>query len=115
LPSDIEGMSLALLDAMGAGVCVLASDIPENREVTGGAGFTFERGDMLDLRCMLVLLLSDEKLRGLAGMRGKVRVRDNYLWDNVTDRIEKLYLDLVSNGAMESISARRVAAESKVA
>ena len=56
-----------------------------------------------------------EKLRGLAGMRGKVRVRDNYLWDDVTDRIEKLYLDLVSNGAMESISARPVAAESKVA
>ena len=61
LPSDIEGMSLTLLDAMGAGVCVLASDIPENREVIGGAGFTFERGDMLDLRCMLVLLLSHGK------------------------------------------------------
>ena len=38
LPSDIEGMSLALLDAMGAGVCVLASDIPENREVMAACG-----------------------------------------------------------------------------
>ena len=36
LPSDLEGMSLALLDAMGAGVCVLASDIPENRELVEG-------------------------------------------------------------------------------
>ena len=32
LPSDMEGLSLALLDAMGASLCVLASDIPENRE-----------------------------------------------------------------------------------
>ena len=31
LPSDLEGLSLALLDAMGAGLCVLTSDVPENR------------------------------------------------------------------------------------
>ena len=41
MPSDIEGMSLAVLEAMGAGVCVLASDIPENREVIGDAGICF--------------------------------------------------------------------------
>src|SRR5205807_3032161 len=33
LPSDVEGLSLALLDAMGAGLCVLTSNIPENREL----------------------------------------------------------------------------------
>ena len=38
LHSDLEGLSLALLDAMGTGVCVLASDIPENREVVDGSG-----------------------------------------------------------------------------
>ena len=40
----MEGLSLALLDAMGAGLCVLTSDVPENREVVDGAGFTFQRG-----------------------------------------------------------------------
>ena len=44
LPSDLEGLSLALLDAMGAGLCVLASDIPENREAVEDAGFTFRQG-----------------------------------------------------------------------
>jgi glycosyltransferase involved in cell wall biosynthesis len=29
LPSELEGVSLALLDAMAAGVCALTSDIPE--------------------------------------------------------------------------------------
>ena len=28
LPSDMEGLSFALLDAMGAGLCVLTSDVP---------------------------------------------------------------------------------------
>lgn len=49
LPSDLEGLSLALLDAMGAGLCVLTSDVPENREVVEGAGFTFKHGDSSDL------------------------------------------------------------------
>jgi len=49
LPSDLEGLSLALLDAMGAGLCVLTSDVPENREVVDGAGFTFQRGSSADL------------------------------------------------------------------
>jgi len=43
LPSDMEGLSLALLDAMGAGLCVLTSDVPENREVVDGAGITMAR------------------------------------------------------------------------
>lgn len=59
LPSDLEGLSLALLDAMSAGVCVLASDVPENREVIEDTGFVFKAGDAADLQRMLSLLLSD--------------------------------------------------------
>jgi glycosyltransferase involved in cell wall biosynthesis len=53
LPSDLEGLSLARLDAMGAGLCVLTSDVAENREVVDGPGFTFQRGNATDLadRC----------------------------------------------------------------
>ena len=58
LPSDLEGLSLALLDAMGAGLCVLTSDVPENREVVDGAGFTFERGNSADLAGRLRYLCS---------------------------------------------------------
>ncbi len=58
LPSDLEGLSLALLDAMGAGVCVLTSDIPENLELVHDAGFTFQRGSVDDLERMLRLLIS---------------------------------------------------------
>jgi glycosyltransferase involved in cell wall biosynthesis len=52
LPSDMERLSLALLEAMAAGVCVLTSDIPENVELVDGAGSTFRRGDVADLERM---------------------------------------------------------------
>jgi len=75
LPSDIEGLSLTLLDAMGAGVCVLASDVPENMEAMGDAGFAFKHGDVYDLQRMLALLLSNPVARENVGRRAKERVR----------------------------------------
>jgi glycosyltransferase involved in cell wall biosynthesis len=59
LPSDLEGLSLALLDAMGAGLCVLTSDIPENREVVDGAGFSFQHGSATDLADRLRFLIAN--------------------------------------------------------
>lgn len=49
LPSDLEGLSLALLEGMGAGLCVLASDIPENRELVNGAGSSSDPETLLIL------------------------------------------------------------------
>ncbi|PYX55832.1 MAG: hypothetical protein DMG73_16435, partial [Acidobacteria bacterium] len=43
--------------------CVLASDIPENRELVDGAGFTFQRGNVADLERMIRLLLAESQVR----------------------------------------------------
>lgn len=95
LPSDMEGMSLSLLDAMGAGVCVLASDVPENIETIGNAGFTFRRGDAKDLQRMLTLLLGDQALREETGGRAQERVRQHYLWENVAIQMSSVYESLI--------------------
>lgn len=92
LPSDLEGLSLALLDAMGAGVCVLTSDIPENRElVDGGAGFTFRVGDVNDLARMMGSLLSDSQLRAVAAQNARRVVRERYLWPDIAKQIAEVY------------------------
>jgi glycosyltransferase involved in cell wall biosynthesis len=91
LPSDLEGLSLALLDAMGAGICVLTSDVPENRELVDGAGFTFKRGDVNDLERMLRLLLSDPVVRQQAGQAAQKRIAESYLWPQITSEIETIY------------------------
>lgn len=94
LPSQLEGLSLALLDAMGAGVCVLASDAPENAEALGDAGFTFRTGDVDDLRRMLALLLSDASLRENTGLRAQARVGDRYLWEEAAAQMKAVYASL---------------------
>jgi glycosyltransferase involved in cell wall biosynthesis len=98
LPSDLEGLSLALLDAMGAAVCVLTSNIPENREVIEGTGFTFEPGDATDLARMLRFLLSDARARMVAGRNAQTRVRERYLWPRIAAEIGHSYVELADRG-----------------
>ncbi|HSZ62374.1 MAG TPA: glycosyltransferase family 4 protein [Terriglobales bacterium] len=95
LPSKIEGMSLALLDAMAAGVCVLTSDIPENVEVVEGAGFTFRGGDQADLEGKLDLLIHNPELRRESAKRGRERIQGQYLWPEVAHSIEEAYYNLL--------------------
>jgi glycosyltransferase involved in cell wall biosynthesis len=85
---------LALLDAMGAGVCVLASDIPENRELVEGSGFTFRPGDRDDLERMLRLLIADPEIRQAAANKAREWVWEHYLWARVAREIEGSYLAL---------------------
>jgi glycosyltransferase involved in cell wall biosynthesis len=92
MPSDMEGLSLALLDAMGAGVCVLASDVPENCELVDGVGFTFRHGDEQDLVRMLHLLLADDEVRQTSGFACQHRVREQYLWPQIAQQINREYL-----------------------
>jgi glycosyltransferase involved in cell wall biosynthesis len=93
LPSDLEGMSLALLDAMSAGVCVLTSDVAENRELVDGAGFTFAHGNVGELERMLRFLISNRALRESKAKLGQRKVHASYLWPQVTDAVEEVYMD----------------------
>jgi glycosyltransferase involved in cell wall biosynthesis len=106
LPSDLEGLSLALLDAMAAGVCVLTSDIPENNEVVEGAGFTFHRGDQADLEHQLDLLVHNPDLRRQSGARGRERIQGQYLWPAIARSIEKAYYNVLGWSPNEQIQVR---------
>jgi len=96
LPSDLEGLSLALLDAMGAGICVLTSDVPENREVVDGAGFTFRRGSASDLTDRLRFLIANPAVREAAGKLARQRIEDQYQWQRVAREIENAYFRMMA-------------------
>jgi glycosyltransferase involved in cell wall biosynthesis len=106
LPSEIEGLSLALLDAMAAGVCVLTSDIPENNEVVDGAGFTFHRGDPADLERMLDLLIHNPELRHQSAARELERIQGQYLWPEIARSIEKVYYNALGWSQSEQVQIR---------
>jgi glycosyltransferase involved in cell wall biosynthesis len=105
LPSKLEGLSLALLDAMAAGVCVLTSDIPENNEVVEGAGFTFRSGDQADLERMLDLLMRNPEVRHQSATRERERIQGQYLWTQIARAIEKTYYDVLGWSADERVPA----------
>lgn len=93
LPSDMEGLSLALLDAMGAGVCVVASDVPENREAIENAGFAFRGGDSEALADRLRFLIANPAVREAAGKAAKRRVQQHYQWSKIAAEVECAYFE----------------------
>ena len=97
LPSDLEGMSLALLDAMGAGICALTSDLPENRELIEDVGFTFRPRDVGHLARMLTLLTSNAEVRKSAGEKAMRKAREQFLWPDIARRVSEVYEELVGS------------------
>ena len=93
---------------MGAGICVLASDVPENREVVDGAGFTFKRGDVNDLAEHLRLLIANPNLRDAAGRAARKRIETQYDWQTITAQIEKAYFALMGWDAPAPTSRKPV-------
>jgi glycosyltransferase involved in cell wall biosynthesis len=90
-PSDVEGLSLALLEAMSYGTPCLASDIPENVEALGPHGTTFRRGDVGDLAAKLQNLLDKPRVEG----DHTARIRQEYSWDHVADEFERYYRQII--------------------
>ena len=97
-PSELEGTSPALLTAMALGKCVLVSDIPENLETIGDAGFSFRHGDSEDLKEKLQFLLSNPDIVGKMQKKAIDRVGKNYDWDKITSQMEKIY-NVLTGGA----------------
>jgi glycosyltransferase involved in cell wall biosynthesis len=95
LPSDIEGLSTGLLQAMSYGNCVLVSDIAENCEVIGENGLSFKQGNVKDLKQKLELLLDCEDIVEEYRSRASEYVRKNYNWDDVAEEYESLYCRLL--------------------
>jgi glycosyltransferase involved in cell wall biosynthesis len=115
LPSDLEGLSLALLEAMAAGVCTLTSDIPENQEAVSGSGFTFKRGDQSDLTRVLDLLIRNPALRRQMAAKAEQQVQEKYLWPDIARSIEKAYYKVLEGGRPADALVATTKRESSVA
>jgi glycosyltransferase involved in cell wall biosynthesis len=101
LPSEIEGLPTALLEAMSYGRACLASDIPENIEALNGLGYTFRNKDINDLAEKLDSLLNNVIDTSLIEKAVK-HVMDNHAWEDISLRFERLYEKLL-NGETNGI------------
>jgi glycosyltransferase involved in cell wall biosynthesis len=99
-PTYSEGMPLAVIEAMAAGLPVVGSDIPPMREVLGGTGVLVP-DPRLDRRhtatCVVEALNDlwvnrDERLR--LGQQGRSFAQEHYRASTMMDRYEKILTDV---------------------
>ncbi len=102
LPSDVEGLPLVLLEALGYGTPVLASDIPPNREVLGDLGRTFAAGSVDDLQRQLGAALDELPALREQASQAASWIAGVYDWDLIADQTIALY-----ETALEARRARR--------
>ncbi len=97
LPSFVEGLSNALLEAMACGLPAIASDIPGNAKVIRDDwnGLLFTTGDVDSLVKCMNSLLESKNSRQRLGRSARNTVEQSYSLDNVADRYISLYQELL--------------------
>jgi glycosyltransferase involved in cell wall biosynthesis len=102
LPSLVEGLSLALLEAMASGTACVATDAGADGEVLeGGAGIVIStQGVTTQLRTLLPVLRDQPVLTAELGRRARARALERYTLARNIDQLEQLYADLVPQGSV---------------
>ena len=109
LPSYAEGMPMGLLEAMAAGVPVIASPVGGMPEVVvdGVTGFLAAPGDVATLERLLRRLLLDRALGARVGAAARETVRLRFAPERALARLEALYAGL----GVQPLAAPRRAVE----
>ena len=102
LPSLVEGLSLALLEAMACECACVATDAGADGEVlAGGAGIVLStQGVTTQLRTLLPVLRDQPLLTQELGRRARSRIMERYRMVSNIDALEVLYDSLITPGAV---------------
>ena len=98
MPSLLEGLPLALLEAISYGMPVAVSDIPPHLEVVGTSEpgqRVFRAGDLDEMAKQIQMLVDDLDDERDAAQLMRARVLEEYSWERVTDKTEELYQSLL--------------------
>ncbi len=98
LPSHQEGMSLALLEAMAAGVPIVATDIPGNRELIapGRQGLLVPPRRVEPLAAAMLRILDDPRAAEDLGEAARERAIHHFSLDRCVDEHLNLFRELLS-------------------
>ncbi len=88
-----EGLPLVALEAMAAGLPVIATDVGGTREVVddGVTGFLLQPNDVDGLADRICRLAGDGGLRAEMGARGRAFVEQGYDWSRIAARTADVY------------------------
>jgi len=91
-PSTIEGFGIALIEAMAAGLPVIAYDLPAYKEFAdnGKNAILVKPRDIAQLASEVINVLTDEKLYKFLALNGS-KTASNFDWSIITEKVLKLY------------------------
>jgi glycosyltransferase involved in cell wall biosynthesis/peptidoglycan/xylan/chitin deacetylase (PgdA/CDA1 family) len=99
LPSQMEGLSVALLEAMACALPVITSDIPENRELVDECGgYLFRLDDVSSLSEAIRIILSDRIAASRIGEMSRSKVSALFDWDAIARETMHIYQDVIDGG-----------------
>ena len=95
-----EGLSLALLDSMAAGLPVVATDIVGNRDAVqhGSNGCLVDPNDQNSLSNAIINVINNDELRLRMGRQSK-RDAKEHTWTNIAKKYVEIYEELREKGA----------------
>ncbi len=99
LPSLVEGLSIALLEAMATATACVATDAGADGEVIdGGAGIVLSTDAVTSqLRTLLPVLRDQPVLTNELGRRARLRVEERYTLQQNIDSLEDLYNNVLNS------------------
>lgn len=101
LPSLWEGMPYVVLEAMAAGVPIVATDVDGVREIitSDGEGVLVSPGNGRALGAAVIDLVGNDARRAELGARGAQVVRERFSLESMIDQTVSVYLRACSAGA----------------
>lgn len=102
LSSRAEGLSNAIMEAMAAGLPVVATDAGGNPELVqeGATGFVVPVGDARAMARRLIQLLSDDALARQMGRRGRATAERDLTLDRKQSAVQELYCRLLDRAPL---------------
>jgi len=102
LPSDAEGLSLAMLEALSTGLAVVATAVGGAGDVIahGANGLLIPPGQPDELKATIVTLMRDSALRARLGDKGRARVVREFALPVMADRLRALYDSVITRQPM---------------
>ena len=98
LPSSIEGMPIAMLEALSYGLPVIASDIPANKEVGLPTENYYSVGNVAELEIKLRLFCSKEVTPEVKELNRRW-VHERYNWSDVAKKTLAVYASLSTSAS----------------
>jgi len=106
--SIIEGFSLTVLQAMAAGIAVIATAVPGNRELIDHQvnGWLVSPESVYELSLALYNLINNHSFRDILGKNALIKIK-NYQWESICEEYFRIYNEIYEHKYCGKIQAVR--------